>query len=143
MVNASQIERFGDVSKIQDFTIKNNLFLDKKLPPVILIKTKKGDSKINQILDNMAIPFGLQVNHHKSDSDNSHKNYNSDSVLEEFDEMSYSPLPHKNTEDSVVIEKSLFDKLLGIVDEIDKTRKRQSTRRIKNSKKKQTKKLKK
>ena len=124
MNNLQVITRGKNGPKIGDFSIKNP-FLEHQKSPMTMFK-------------DLSVPFGLiylqrrsgDLNRSISPSDptsvlRDFQSINVDSALRDVDHQ-----PHHEAEEVEVISKSLYDKLLGVVDEIKSQRNRSKTRKI-------------
>ena len=118
------ISKGKDGPKIGDFTVKNS-FLESHKSPISL-------------LNNMSVPYGLLYLQTYSSGVNKHHDVTDPSgVLEEFNSLTVDSavrsnsgyVDDNNTEDVAVVDKTLFDKLLGIVDKIKDERKKRATRK--------------
>ena len=124
MDNLQVITRGKSGPKIGDFSIKNP-FLEHQKSPMTMFK-------------NLSVPFGLvYLQRQSGDLNRSISPSDPTSVLRDFQSINVDSAlrgvdhhTQHHAEEVEVISKSLYDKLLGVVDEIKSQRNRSKTRKI-------------
>lgn len=129
MSDVQVITTTKDGTKIGDFNIRSS-FLDQKVSPY-MPKGEKEKSKVDALLKNMSVPFGLVYLQ-------TYGKNPEQTPLDEFENMNINNVSidseHDNSNhvvDTKVMEQSLCDRLLGVVKAYEKEKKEKEEKKEK------------